>query len=524
MNRWILILSLLVPFFFQNTVWGSNGLRCEMLFSHGSAPEGLRISDRQSLAQALTKGMILRPEQANFFDLYLKDYFGNRFFKIGFSNFDLAYHHINQHPELQKNHFREYEIFDHSTNHKVRVRSLSLQESPFRSRLGGDCATNTYFDKAFDPNYYYFTMTDAEANSLGQITLVLGTATSPVSGRPEKIAFLDKVQNVPNERIKTFLSAISMSLAEQGYKLGVPTQVEFVHEDTGISIYQKTTDYFSYQVLPYLKMKALKFTPHPNQYDFPNKYSNAYLEMDVMLFEAMVLDENIAITKGQLYESYLAPADLDMKMLLQNKMNFKNSKHKEDLIQFIDMAENLSILEMQKIYSASRFVQDLLFILDRKDVDRETRVHAASKILLLAQKDFNTLFSSLLERLSPVEEKLLTAEIQKWQFSYNIEKKFYFHNISKHLYQAAGNNDMNAVQLALRFGADIMYSIKTDYEATALFSAVVNGHLNILQYLIEYQRQIQPQVVLPVDALIENAKKEKHKDIIQYLRSLKAKS
>ncbi|OFZ11196.1 MAG: hypothetical protein A2Z20_10900 [Bdellovibrionales bacterium RBG_16_40_8] len=80
---------------------------------------------------------------------------------------------------------------------KIRVRSLSIQESPFRSCLGGsDCSSRTYFTKALDPNFNYFTMTDVENHSSGHVTVVLGTAKDQ-GGREYRVAFVDKLQNVP---------------------------------------------------------------------------------------------------------------------------------------------------------------------------------------------------------------------------------------------------------------------------------------------------------------------------------------
>ena len=65
-------------------------------------------------------------------------------------------------------------------------------------------------------------MTDSQHNSSGHVTVVLGEALNPLSGQKEKVAFIDKLQNVPNQQIPSFLQAVSMSLSERGYKLGVP--------------------------------------------------------------------------------------------------------------------------------------------------------------------------------------------------------------------------------------------------------------------------------------------------------------
>lgn len=51
------------------------------------------------------------------------------------------------------------------------IRHLSLTESPF-------CSSRTYLTRALDPNYHYFTITDENGHSTGQITVVLGDGQS----------------------------------------------------------------------------------------------------------------------------------------------------------------------------------------------------------------------------------------------------------------------------------------------------------------------------------------------------------
>ena len=101
------------------------------------------------------------------------------------------------------------------------IRHLSFTESPFRSCLGGsDCSSRSYFDKALDPNYHYFTLTDDGGNSSGHITVVLGRAES--RGQEEKVAFVDKIQNVNNEDIAMMIEGVRRSVEEKGYSLVLP--------------------------------------------------------------------------------------------------------------------------------------------------------------------------------------------------------------------------------------------------------------------------------------------------------------
>ena len=69
-----------------------------------------------------------------------------------------------------------------------KIRLLSLAESPFRGCIGGtDCSSKIYPLKALDPNYHYFTFTDKNGFSSGQITIVLGEAK--LNNRTIKVAF-----------------------------------------------------------------------------------------------------------------------------------------------------------------------------------------------------------------------------------------------------------------------------------------------------------------------------------------------
>ncbi|MCY4321539.1 MAG: hypothetical protein OXC37_03930, partial [Bdellovibrionaceae bacterium] len=92
----------------------------------------------------------------------------------------------------------------------LRVRPLSILEAPYRGCMGNDCSSREYFEEAFDPNFHYFTLTDEDNKSIGQVTVVLGT--SKKEGKEIKTAFLDKIQNVPLNRILPIMEGIRLSL------------------------------------------------------------------------------------------------------------------------------------------------------------------------------------------------------------------------------------------------------------------------------------------------------------------------
>ena len=134
----------------------------------------------------------------------------------------------------------------------IRVRSLSIHEAGFRSVLGGnDCSSRTYFFKALNPNYNYFTQTDSHHRSDGHATIVLGEAQD-ANGGASQTAFLDKLQNVPNASISAFLEAVRQSVSEKGYALGIP---EDVGNENGLSNESVTRQFVHDEILSKLKLK-----------------------------------------------------------------------------------------------------------------------------------------------------------------------------------------------------------------------------------------------------------------------------
>lgn len=235
----------------------------------------------------------------------------------------------------------------------LRVRSLSIQEAPFRGCLGGsDCSSYTYFHKAFDPNFLYFTITDKHHQSSGQITVVLGTATnesglfpwlpSNLGGsRNVKIAFVDKIQNVPNDRIPHMLESIRLSLQERGYKLGLPKDMG---DNNGLSNQGITRDYVQSEINSKLKKTVFTgFKPHRNKYSFDNEYSRAYEEPELLEFK-LVENGDIKIEPGEIKKAQNAPQDLNTQNLFKEALSLQYSEDEEDQIRFIN-----SLLDLREV-------------------------------------------------------------------------------------------------------------------------------------------------------------------------------
>ncbi len=157
----------------------------------------------------------------------------------------------------------------------LRLRALSFIESPFRSCLSGDCATENYFTKALDPNFLYFTLTDIHHRSSGHVTVVLGTAETK-TGERVNTAFVDQIQNIAPNRLKAVLEGIRLSLEESGYRLGLP-------EDVGDTLYGLSNEalvglYVESKIYSNLQNKLKDFEPHILEESFNSSLRRNNLE------------------------------------------------------------------------------------------------------------------------------------------------------------------------------------------------------------------------------------------------------
>ena len=170
-----------------------------------------------------------------------------------------------------------------------RVRPLSLLESPYRSCLSGDCASHTYFKKALDPDFLFFTLTDSAHRSSGYIAVVLGSAQT--SGGAAKTAFVDKIQNIPTEKLIPVLEAVRQSLAEHGFRLGLPKDTG---NENGLSNERWIRNYVRSRILPLLEGNDLTgFQPRGRRYDFSHGYSRANTKPDMLELKGPLSEQNI---------------------------------------------------------------------------------------------------------------------------------------------------------------------------------------------------------------------------------------
>lgn len=363
----------------------------------------------------------------------------------------------------------------------VRVRSLSIQESPFRSCLGGsDCSTRTYFSKALDPNYNYFTMTDSNFNSSGHVTVVLGEAKNPTTGQMEKVAFIDKLQNVPNQQIPSFLQAVSMSLADRGYKLGVP---EDVGDHNGMSNMETTRHFVANEIVPKLSQKLTTFVPHPNQYDFKNTYSRAYSKLAVKIYEPTAVDADTEIRPGREYKNFVANNDLDKNKLIQDLLNLKNSQDAADVLKYVTSGQVVSKLEKLGLFSVKEFEKDLGKILERQDLPFSIRKQAAFEALLIKSEQNQNELSLDFKNFDETERTQVSSEIKQWSKSSNKRRKKFADSLTDKLSNALAKSDIKTLEA---FVALKLFDINTRDEGgfSTLHRAIHMDQKAVVEWLV----------------------------------------
>tara|TARA_B110001454_G_scaffold64823_1_gene62998 strand:+ start:47676 stop:50933 length:3258 start_codon:yes stop_codon:yes gene_type:complete len=363
----------------------------------------------------------------------------------------------------------------------IRVRSLSIQEAPFRSCLGGsDCSTRTYFSKALDPNYNYFTMTDSNFNSSGHITVVLGEAQNPTTGQIEKVAFIDKLQNVPNQQIPSFLQAVSMSLADRGYKLGVP---EDVGDHNGMSNMDTTRHFVANEIVPKLSQKLTTFAPHPNQYDFKNTYSRAYNKLTVKIYEPTAVDADTEIRPGREYKNFVANKDLDKNKLIQDLLNLKNSQDPSDVLKYVSSGQVVSQLEKLGLFSVKEFEKDLGKILERQDLPFNIRKAAAFEALLIKAEQNQNELSLDFKNFDETERTQVSSEIRQWSKSSDKRRKKFADSLTDKWSDAVSKSDIKTLEA---FVALKLFDINTRDEGgfSTLHRAIHMDQKTVVEWLV----------------------------------------
>ena len=373
-----------------------------------------------------------------------------------------------------------------------RLRPLSLQESPFRGCLGKDCSTRTYFDKALDPAYLYFTLTDSEFISHGQITIILGTATNK-NQELVKTAFLDQIQNIPNHRIIGTLEAIKKSLNEQGYLLAIPENLGT--NRSGLSNTFLTRMFVKDNILPFLKNELQAFEPKKTDLDFEDSnLSRAGLKLDLLEFDLTNPQSDFNIQALQTVK----PKKIDESFKMHDWfLKVINSSNEKDQIVFL---ESLPELVMLNLFSFKEALGYLQLKIQNKDLSfnlRKQALFTAIKMTVLTDyhsvetkagikkvlKDFKFIEFLLLE-FSKTELATLISEMSNWKNSHTEYKKSFIKILSylfhpKLLYVVINSPTPGLFEFVANL--NIKAGIK---EETALHRAVSSGDLKTIRFLI----------------------------------------
>lgn len=245
------------------------------------------------------------------------------------------------------------------------IRHLSIVESPWRSCLGGsDCSSRTYLMRALDPNYHYFTLTDAQGYSSGHVTIVTGEANTTMREPPKenvslwkkifgktgpqtvKVAFIDKIQNVQDRDLPAMIEGIRKSVAEKGYVLALP---EDLGDINGVSNDYSTRE-FVRRHIGTEDMVLTGFKPHKHEYKFQNAYSRADngLVMRPVAEYALKKGGSTGIEEiipGEIDEPWKIKK-LDLKELVKASVELKNGTE-EDKLRYIPAMEVVKAAELE---------------------------------------------------------------------------------------------------------------------------------------------------------------------------------
>ena len=300
-----------------------------------------------------------------------------------------------------------------------RLRSLSLQESPFRSCLGGDCATSSYFEKALDPNFFYFTLTSKDHRSSGAIAVVLGTAENQ-TGQKVKVAFVDKIQNVQTDRVQAMLEGIRQILKEEGYILGLPEQVgsDYIN---GISNEALMSSYVESEILPKLNNQFKEFVPHEHAFESDNAYSRAGDRLPLLEFESPAL-QGVQIKAGALPRPQLVRADLNIQSLYEPILSLKNSTKEAEQLKFL--SHLLSMRQIEQLKISDQYIKEHLdFVMQNPDFSFKVRKQAFWTMLrwvVTTKKGLSNIphFKDLQDKtqlFSEKEQQVLIGEMSNWK-------------------------------------------------------------------------------------------------------------
>ena len=430
-----------------------------------------------------------------------------------------------------------------STNtHSKTVRHLSLIESPFRSCLGQDCSTRAYLSKALDPNYHYFTLTDEKGYSDGHITIVLGTANTKTSTL--NVAFVDKIQNIPNKDIPLMIESVRKSVLEKGYILALPDDLR------GITNTDVIQEFIQAKIKTDSTLKLKHFSPHSNIFEkhFDDKgYSKAYqykntAQSSVLPILPLKLSERktFTIDQGPIVTSWKDDtSNLVFKILPDNIRKLQNGTLTDKI---------LYVEAMQKIRrSRIKDLKNIVLNFDSVNAHYESTLQEwlesneapfrLKKTIILNQWVYSE--KPLEQLLSYLDRQESVVLIQNILDTPRYRKRFLhvvifavgnrhhspelYNKIMKELSEkekhstllfAATHGHREIVQALIDTGADVNH--QNQFEDTALIWAAHKGHLEIVQTLIDAGADVNHQNIYG-DTALKTATWREHTEIEEAL-------
>ena len=322
---------------------------------------------------------------------------------------------------------------------RLRLRALSLQESPFRSCLSSDCATQMDFAKALDPNFLYFTLTDKNHRSGGFIAVVLGSAENQNSQRV-KVAFVDKIQEVRIDRVRAMLEGIRRVLKEEGYLLGLPKELGNYN---GLTNSDSIRSYMKEKILSHLTIRLKTFRPHEHDLSFESVYSRANIELPLWEFDSASFKDiegrnpeshvpdldlgsnKVRIKAGDIHPYRTASSSVSIRSLYKPILSLKNSKKEEDQITFLN---NLVIMsEIPELRLSAKYVrQHLTGVLKEKRFSLRKKAFF-TLIEFEVWKDKVSSWSILAQSIDSFSRKELTeiiGEVSNWKNTIGYKRAF----------------------------------------------------------------------------------------------------
>ena len=368
----------------------------------------------------------------------------------------------------------------------LRLRPLSLQESAFRGCLGADCSTTAYFDKAFEPHFLYFTLTDSQYQSQGQMTVILGKALDS-KGKTLKVAFVDKVQNVPNDKIIPMLEGIRRSLKERAYVLGL---AEEVGNENDLSNDFMTRNFFETEILPNLQNELRDFQPEESKYQFEDSFSRENKSLLLRKFEELADSNSFEIRPGKIHRPKRLKEELTVKKLYEATLSLRESKNAEDRLKYLSHLPALMRIE-ESVLSERRAQSYLQSLVKNWKESFKLRKQAFFSLIQFQVEEIKSVDLEFLEywlsKFRDREQRAIIGEMSNWKKMKGGYKRELIEMLSEKVLFYYDTNELRAVfESPIKMILDLQVELKGWERKAALHLAAESGKEGKTDLLLKY--------------------------------------